>query len=380
MKIAFISNYLNHHQLPFCIEMCKKTNNEFYFIATQTISKERLSLGYEDMNAKYPFVIETYKNNAEKQKALEYAKKCDIVIIGSAPDEYIEERLKENKITFRYSERIFKKEIWRIINPRIIRNLYINHTRYKDKNLYMLCASAYTAHDFSLANAYIDKCYKWGYFPETQKYDIEQLMNNKEKNSKIQLLWVARFIDWKHPELPIKLAKWLKKQNYDFELQMIGCGPLLEKIKNKVVKEKMTDCVKILGAIKSSDVRKYMENANIFLITSDQNEGWGAVVNEAMNSACVVIGNKKIGSIPFLIKDGKNGFTYSNQKEFFYRVKWIIENKEKQRIIGKNAYSTIIKTWNAENATHNLIELCNSLLENRENTIENGPCSKANIK
>ena len=95
MKIAFISNYLNHHQLPFCIEMCKKTNNEFYFIATQTISKERLSLGYEDMNAKYPFVIETYKNNAEKQKALEYAKKCDIVIIGSAPDEYIEERLKE---------------------------------------------------------------------------------------------------------------------------------------------------------------------------------------------------------------------------------------------------------------------------------------------
>lgn len=380
MKIAFISNYLNHHQLPFCIEMCKKTNNEFYFIATQTISKERLNLGYEDMNAKYPFVIETYKNDSEKKKALEYTKECDVAIIGSAPDEYIEERLKENKTTFRYSERIFKKGTWRIINPRIIKYLYVNHTRYKNKKLYMLCASAYTAYDFSLANAYIDKCYKWGYFPETRKYDIEQLINNKEKNSKIQLLWVARFIDWKHPELPIELSKWLKKQNYNFELQMIGCGPLLEKIRNKVIKEQLTDSVKILGAMKSSDVRKRMEDANVFLATSDQNEGWGAVVNEAMNSACVVIGNKKIGAVPFLIKDGENGFTYSNQKEFFYRVKWIIDNKEKQKIIEKNAYNTIINTWNAENAAHNLIELCNSLLENRENTIKKGPCSKANIK
>lgn len=380
MKIAFISNFLNHHQLPFCIEMCKKTDNQFYFIATETIPKERLELGYEDMNAKYSFVIEAYKNDSEKEKALECAENCDIVIIGSAPDEYIKKRLRENKLTFRYSERILKKGTWRVIDPRIIGYLYANHTKYRRKNLYMLCASAYTAYDFSLAKAYIGKCYKWGYFPETRKYDIKQLIKDKNKNDKIQLLWVARFIDWKHPELPIKLAKWLKTKNYNFKLQMIGCGPLLEKMKNKVIKEQLLDCVEIMGAKKTSEVREYMEKANIFLATSDQNEGWGAVVNEAMNSACVVVGNKKIGSIPFLIKDGKNGFTYSRKKDFFNKVKVAIENRDKQEKISEEAYNTIVNTWNAKNATHNFLELSNSLLKHENLIINEGPCSKAVIK
>ena len=32
-----------------------------------------------------------------------------------------------------------------------------------------------------------------------------------------------------------------------------------------------------------------MEQADIYLFTSDRNEGWGAVANEAMNSACAMV-------------------------------------------------------------------------------------------
>lgn len=379
MKIALISNFLNHHQLPFCLEMCSKKNVEFYFIATKPISKERLELGYEDMNSKYSFVIETYKSEIEKNRAIDYVNECDAVIIGSAPEEYIKRRLIENKLTFRCSERIFKKGIWRIIDPRVIKYLYMNHVRYKNKNLYMLCSSAYTAYDFSFVKAYINKCYKWGYFPETKEYNIKQLIEKKAKNDPIKLLWVARFIDWKHPEIPIELAKLLKKKNYSFELNMIGCGPLLKKTKKMILKEKLSENVKLLGKIDSRNVRKYMEEANIFLSTSDQNEGWGAVVNEAMNSACVVIGNQKIGSIPYLIKNGKNGFMYLDKSDLFNIVEKIIENKEEQKIVGKNAYYTIIKTWNAKNAANNFIEVCNSLLKNKKCKVEEGPCSDANI-
>lgn len=379
MKIALISNFLNHHQLPFCLEMCSKKNVEFYFIATKPISKERLELGYEDMNSKYSFVIETYKSEIEKNRAIDYVNECDAVIIGSASEEYIKRRLIENKLTFRYSERIFKKGIWRIIDPRVIKYLYMNHVKYKNKNLYMLCSSAYTAYDFSFVKAYINKCYKWGYFPETKEYNIKKLIEKKAKNDPIKLLWVARFIDWKHPEIPIELAKFLKKKNYNFELNMIGCGPLLKKTKKMILKDNLTENVKLLGKIDSSNVRKYMEEANIFLSTSDQNEGWGAVVNEAMNSACVVIGNQKIGSIPYLIKNGKNGFVYLNKSDLFNIVEKIIENKEEQKIVGKNAYYTIIKTWNAKNAANNFIEVCNSLLKNKKCKVEEGPCSDANI-
>ena len=49
-----------------------------------------------------------------------------------------------------------------------------------------------------------------------------------------------------------------------------------------------------------------MEKSEIFLFTSDKGEGWGAVLNESMNSACAVVASHAIGSVPFLLKDGEN--------------------------------------------------------------------------
>lgn len=51
--------------------------------------------------------------------------------------------------------------------------------------------------------------------------------------------------------------------------------------------------------MKASEVRSYMEKADIYLFTSDFNEGWGAVLNESMNSGCAVVASHAIGSVPF---------------------------------------------------------------------------------
>lgn len=86
MKITFFSNFLNHHQLPFCLEMNKKANVEFRFVATEAIPEERLKLGYENMNSSYDFVIRAYESEEEYQRALALAYESDVVIIGSAPE------------------------------------------------------------------------------------------------------------------------------------------------------------------------------------------------------------------------------------------------------------------------------------------------------
>lgn len=376
MKIAFVSNYLNHHQLPFSLSMLEKKGIEYFFIATEKIPEERLKLGYEDMNSKYSFVIETYKNLTEEDRAVKIINESDVVIIGSAPEKYIKERLKQDKLTFRYSERIFKRGIWHIISPRVLNYLIKDHAKYKNKRLYMLCSSAYTSFDFSLIGAYKDKFYKWGYFPETKKYDIKKIIEEKDKNRPIQLLWVARFIDWKHPELVIKLAKYLKNKDYEFNIKMIGCGPLEGEIKNLILKEGLQNHIKMIGSIPSKEVRKYMEKSNIFLATSDENEGWGATINEAMNSGCTVVGNRRIGSIPYLLKNKINGMIYNKEKEFFRDIEYLINNKLERDAMSEKAYSTIVNTWNSENATDNLLKLCEGLLNETYIEIEEGPCSK----
>lgn len=370
MTITFFSNYLNHHQLPLCLEFQKKLGNDFKFVAATPISKERLALGYDDMNSSYDFVIKAYENEKEAYKL---GIDSDVVIIGSAPIKYIKERIKNNKITFIYSERIFKDGF----NLKKWLGLIKNYA-FK-KNLYLLCSSAYAAGDFKKAFAFKNKSFKWGYFPKTFNYQIDDLLNQKSKKNKI--LWVGRFLEWKHPEKVVEIAKKLREDNINFSIKMIGIGPMFEEIKNKIKKHNLEDYIELTGAINNKEVRKHMEEANIYLFTSDYNEGWGAVLNEAMNSGCAVISSHAIGSTPFLIKNNVNGFIYKDNDidDLYDKTKTLINDIKLQKKFGKNAYQTITKYWNSEFAVTNFINLAEKLMLKKEINMkeENNPCSLA---
>ena len=55
-----------------------------------------------------------------------------------------------------------------------------------------------------------------------------------------------------------------------------------------------------------------MEKSSIYLFTSNFDEGWGAVLNESMNSACAVISSHAAGATPFLISHNINGLLYTS--------------------------------------------------------------------
>ncbi|MEG0408263.1 MAG: glycosyltransferase family 4 protein [Bacilli bacterium] len=379
MKITFYSNFMNHHQLPLSLEMIKQ-GIDYTFVATEPIPQERLDMGYDDMNKKYDFILTTYDSEENKEKAMKLCLDSDLVILGSAPEIYIKERMKLNKITFRYSERIFRKGRWRIINPRTIRYLICNHLKYRNKKLYMLCASAYTAGDFAMIGAYKNKCFKWGYFPEIKEHNIDELIENKNKNKKIKILWCARLLKLKHPESMITLAKKLIADKYDFEINMLGNGELFESFKNQIKIEKLELYINLIGAVNNNEVSKYMEQANIFAFTSDFNEGWGAVLNESMNSGCAVVASSAIGSVPFLIKNNVNGLVYNNgdNNDLYEKVRYLIDNTNIRNEIAKNAYITMRDEWNAENAVKKLLELYNDIKFQKINVNNNGVCSISN--
>ncbi len=381
MKVAFFSNFLTHHQVPFCLEMQKKLGQDFKFVSTEKIYQWRLDMGFEDLDKKYDFVVRAYESEEAHEEAKKIALDSDIVMIGSIPDDYIEERLKQDKITFRYRYRIFlfTDGFWKtVFNKEKLKLLYQRHIKYrKNKNLYMLSANAYGANDFNRFGMYVNKIYKWGYFLETPECDIDKILEQKEKNDKIKLVWVARFIKWKHPEVALKLAKNLKKQGYNFELKMLGTGYLDNKVRKMVKKENLEDVVNIIGQVPSTEVRKYMEEANIFIATSDSAEGWGAVVNEAMAAGCAVIANRRMGSAPYLINQEQSGIMYNTYKELEEQTKRLMKDKELREKLGKNGYKIVTEKWTSKNATENLLKLFDATISGKEIEIEDGPASKA---
>ena len=386
MKVTFFSNFLNHHQLPFCLAMCKLTDNNFTFVATEKIPQERLDMGYADMNSAYPFVLRAYESEVAEQEAMKLALESDVIITGSAPEKYTVSRIEQHKLTFRYSERIYKKGIWRALSPTGSRVMHKKHTKYKGEPLYMLCASAYTAMDFAIQGAYIDKTYKWGYFPEVKQYDIAELMGKKLsvtsgglKHPQASILWAGRLIGWKHPDASIQLAASLKEKGYSFRMSIIGNGEMNAQLEKMITDNNLSDCVEMLGAMPPEKVREHMERADIFLFTSDFHEGWGAVMNESMNSGCAVVASHAVGSVPFLIQDGVNGIVYKNgnQRDLNRAVKELLDNPEKRRKMGCAAYQTMTEQWNGETAARRFLTLCDALKNGGNTPYDDGPCSKA---
>jgi glycosyltransferase involved in cell wall biosynthesis len=382
-KYTFFSNFLTHYQVPFCLEMKRLLGNGFSFVATEPIHQERIDMGFDDLNNAYSFVIRSYENTTSYNEAVRIGNESDVVIIGSAPELFVKKRITENKLTFRYSERILKNGFWRMFDPRIIKSLLKNHTRFFNKQLYMLCASAYTAGDMSLVGAYRGKCYKWGYFPEVRQFDITAIMT-KKKSTKLSILWAGRFLRWKHPEKALLVARYLIDNGIELSLRFIGGGEMDKHLKSLMVKLNLENYVEFLGYLPPEAVCEEMEKSDIYLFTSDYNEGWGVVLNEAMNSGCAVVACQAAGSVPFLIKNGENGLIYKNNSmsDLYSKVLTLSKDPELRYRIGINAYNTINEMWNAEVAVERLFKISDSLLAGKDaaKLYADGPCSVANTK
>ena len=388
MKLVFISNYISHHQKPFCDAMKQKIGKNFIFMETMPMEKERLDMGWEPIRENY--VFRTYESNESEKKAKKIAVDAEIVILGSASDNYIIPRLKTKKLTFKYAERFYKTGLTLRNLPHAAAGAWLHHGRFQRYPLYMLCASAYTPADAAIFHNYIGRTYRWGYFPEVKRYDVAELMEKKqsaasvgEEHSRISILWAGRLIGWKHPEAAVQLASSLKEKGYSFRMSMIGNGEMEIQLHDMIREKGLENCVEMLGAMPPEEVRRHMEKADIYLFTSDFNEGWGAVLNESMNSGCAVVASHAIGSVPFLIKNGENGLIYENgnQLDLGKQVLRLLEDGAFRKKIAENAYETVINLWNAETAAERFLTLTEKLLknENTDSLFLDGPCSKAAI-
>lgn len=368
MKVIFVSNYYNHHQAPLAKALDEQTGHNFFFIETQPMSAERKGMGWGN-EAKPDYVLQAYDSNARKRiQALILC--ADAVIWGSCPFAMIRPRLRQKRLTFAYSERIFKQGYHGFTYWGRAVKYFLRLAPYQE-NHYLLCSSAYAAGDYNRIGLFKGKAYKWGYFPETKTYDIDALLAAKRPAS---ILWAARLIGWKHPDASILVAEKLKSNGYSFEMNLIGNGELEPQLRQMIADKHLEDCVHMLGAMKPEEVRANMEKSAIFLFTSDQNEGWGAVLNESMNSGCAVVANADIGSVPYLIKDGENGLVYPHgDVEVLYRqTARLLEQPEFAKKLGKRAYYTINEEWNAENAARRLLDFIQ-----KGAVSASGPCMNA---
>lgn len=374
MKVTFITNYMTHHQLPFCLAMRDLLGDDFVFVETNHMEEERKNMGWDKEVSQCSF-IRTW----DDESGSKLMRESDIVLCGGTHESYIRERMDLKKITFRYFERMYKTGRLKAFIPTSYIRKYKEHTKRKNDPIYLLCAGAYVPADFKLIGAYNNKMYKWGYFTKLSEASFEEINEKRKDNKRLEILWTGRMLYWKHPELAIKAVL---KLSLDYHLTIIGEGEKKEEILRMIHDNGLEDKVTVKGFVSNDEIRSIMEQSDIYLMTSDYEEGWGAVVNEAMDKGMTVIGSCAAGAVPYLIRDGENGLVFKNLDagELADKIAYAGSDSSVRNKLGKNAYNTIHEMWNAKNAAERFMEVCEGLVKgNNIKEYSSGPFSTAPV-
>lgn len=376
MRVTFVSNYINHHQIPISTVLYEKWGDGYHFIQTEPMEEERVRQGWNPNTEELPYLLQ-YDKQPELCRQL--IMDSDVVIFGGTEEEaYIEKRLEQKKIVIRYSERLYREGQWKAISPRGLRKKYHDHTRHQNDPVYLLCSGGYVAHDFEIVKAYRGKRFRWGYFTCFEESTREERMSWKS-GDEIRIAWAGRFISCKQAKDALKAVKILKEKGLLFRLSMIGGGELEQELRLYVEQNNLESYVDFKGFCKPEEVREYMKQAHIFLFTSDYGEGWGAVVNEAMNSGCAMVVSHAVGAAPFLIEHMENGLIYRSRdvSELANRIEYLLQNPEERVRMGEAAYETIATEWNPKSAGEALITMCEEVVEGKVHFRKSGPLSEA---
>lgn len=379
MTFTFVSNYINHHQIPLCDALYRELGEDYTFIQTMPMEQERVDMGWSVDVRQLPYVRCLYETEYECLKKIA---ESDVVLFGwTQREDLATDRLASGKITLRVSERLYREGQWKVISPRGLAAKYREHIKYRRQNVCMLCAGAYTASDFHLIGAYPDKMFKWGYFTELRTYSEEQFASMKPQDGVMHIVWAGRFIPLKHPEYAVRLAKTLRDRGHKFCVHMLGDGELEPKIRQDVESLGLAEYFRFYGYTAPEQVRDVMEKCHIHLFTSNYLEGWGAVINEGMNSGCVEVVNAQVGAAPYLIRHGENGLVYPDDR--YESMEELVLNLfgdwDGCKQMGRAAYETIRDTWNAENAAQELLRFTRGLMQGEIIPAKKGPLSTAPV-
>lgn len=389
IKIVFFSPILNNHQNNISNELWNITSHSFIFVELQNLTAEHRK-GDMTNYSSCPYLLQAWKSRLNYAKAMNLAKTAECCIFSSIHSlPFQKERMKLGLLSFDMSERWLKRGILNIFSPSILKmySIYLLG-RWNKKPLYKLCCSAYAAKDQYILGTFKDKCYKWGYFTKA----IDKITDQSYSyNSKVLLMWCARYLKLKHPEIPIIVASKLKEKGYDFVLDMFGSGKYENKAKKLADRLDLHGTVNFHGSKENNIILQEMAAHDIFLFTSDKNEGWGAVANESMSNGCAIIAGDTIGCTKYLINDKINGLISCSPKcssgfnnpdnaainSIVQNVEWLINNPSKMKTIQHNAREQIITTWSPHTAAERLIKLIECLNNGKETIFKDGPCSKA---
>lgn len=376
MKLVYGTNFWSHHQAPVATELAKLLGPEQFKMAIfEEVSHERSKMGWPEQGD-LPWVMGPPRDAEEGKQLFQTCLDADVTVFGACPRELMKARIATGKLTLIASERILKKSFhnMRMFNPRYAIGIRQYRALVNQSHVHALAIGHYAPDDLRTIGAFADRIWKWGYF-------TEPTANLPEPPSErpLKLLWIGRMLNWKRVDILLKALAKLKDTGCIGECTIVGNGPERQHLLNLVRRLCLKpDLVRFLPFVPFHEVRRLMREVDVYVLTSNRHEGWGAVAGEAMVEGCVLVANEAAGAAKDLVQDGETGLLFcdGDVEQLAGQLKRLASDYQFRMQMRHQAWHQMQNIWHPRIAAERLVALCSGLLNSKPPAFEEGPCSR----
>lgn len=317
MRFAFCTNVVSPHQMPLAKELATLLGEDRYrYIHTEPFLHNRAQMGWTDVkDGECSFCIS--KLDSDSANA-EWISDADILCCEERLIDAFERRLREGKRVYYVSERWFKPvQLFRLFGrfdcmipgwvrlavPRYWKMAkrfaqLFNYPQYKyfhqgpwaKKDMLLICRL------FGVRGTE-RQMVDWGYFVAPSRQSGNRVI---KQSTHIRILWVGRMIDWKRVDTIVRAVREIEKgraKDRGISLTLVGDG--VEKPKLMRMAKGLP--VTFLPSQPIENVRGIMREHDVYVLSSNGKEGWGAALNEALEEGLATFGTFEAGASAALL-------------------------------------------------------------------------------
>lgn len=169
-------------------------------------------------------------------------------------------------------------------------------------------------------------------------------------SSTLRVLWVGRLLDLKRVDTIIHAVGELSRSRFPvpsslISLDIYGSGP--EENQLKKAASRLGSIVRFHQTVPIAKVRKLMREHDVYVLSSNGYEGWGAVASEALEEGMVVLGSREAGATATMLPEDR----------LFDAGDATALTELLERAAAGEFIPTGIGTWSASNAAVGLLKL-----------------------
>lgn len=368
MRVVLYTVVVSPHQIPLARELVRKVGIEnFRYVYAEELQGERFKMGWWH-NEVADWILPLGAQESE-----EWLMTADVVLSGQRDLDLFVKRAKRGLRTFYMGERWFKPisigvgQRCRCSVPGWVRMFVPGYRRMakrfvrwmnSDPNARCFTIGPWAKKDMLRIGVDESKIVPWGYFVAPSDQESKRHCSPPSSTSILKVLWVGRMLHWKRVDTIIRAVCELEKRcgggQWKIQLTLVGDGPeklRLQSLANRTIEQSNNQTITFLPSQPIAKIREIMREHDVYVLSSNAEEGWGAALNEALEEGMVAVGTCEAGSSATIL--GEEWLFHAGD---YRRVAELLEECVARKRAGE-LRGQGIGAWSAEGAANRLLEI-----------------------